>query len=83
MVRRPGCSSRPAISHEEGGPENLRIQEEGMEVGMRGLIVSAGERLATSGVVGMRPSAVLLEFCPFCVLSFLSFPLFGGLGGRR
>ena len=31
MVRFPRCSSGPAISHGEGGPENL--QKEGMEVG--------------------------------------------------
>ena len=50
---------------------------------VRGLTVSAVEQLAASGVVEMRPGTVLLELRPFCVLSFLSFPLFGGLGGRR
>ena len=36
------------------------------------------------GFVGVRPDTVLLEHRPFCVIfSFLSFPLFGGPGGRR
>ena len=67
---------------ERGAPTTSR--KKAWKLGrVRGLTVSAGERLAASGVVGMCPSAVLLELRPFCVLSLPPLPFSGGLGGRR